>query len=300
MTKSKRVVFFGNERLVSGLKHTDTPLLKGLIAHGYDVVAVVVNNTDAVSRTARTLEVADVAREHGIPVLTPNRPADILDELSNLHADFAVLSAYGRIIPQRVIDVFSPIGIINIHPSLLPRHRGSTPIETTIVSGDAVAGVSIMQLTAGMDEGPVYDQSTLELNASETKFDLYDRLSTMGAELLFDLLPSIADGTLQPKPQQTDGVTYTTTIEKKDGNIDPSTDTAEVISRKVRAHLGFPKSRLHYKNTDVIVTSAKPVDAPVDSAFCLPCADNTTLLIETIIAPSGKTMSGDAFLRGLR
>jgi methionyl-tRNA formyltransferase len=294
------VVFFGNERLVSGLKHTDTPLLKGLIAHGYDVVAVVVNNTDAVSRTARTLEVADVAHEHGIPVLTPNRPGDILNELTDLHADFAVLSAYGRIIPQRVIDVFSPIGIINIHPSLLPRHRGSTPIETTIVSGDTVAGVSIMQLTAGMDEGPVYGQSTLELNGSETKFDLYDRLSTLGAELLFDLLPSIADGTLQPKPQQTDDVTYTTTIEKKDGDIDQLTDTAEVISRKVRAHLGFPKSRLHYKNADVIVTSAKSVDSPVESAFCLPCADDTTLLIETVIAPSGKSMSGDSFLRGFR
>ena len=300
MTKSKRLVFFGNERLVSGLKHTDTPLLKGLIKHGYEVAAVVVNNTDTVSRTARSLEVAEVAKAHGIPVMMPKRPSDILEQLVELHADFAVLSAYGRIIPQRVIDVFSPIGIINIHPSLLPRHRGSTPIETTITSGDQVGGVSIMQLTAGMDEGPVYGQVSCELTGKETKFELYDRLSVMGAELLFELLPDILEGSLQPKPQLLYGVTYTTTIEKKDGILDPLTDTAEVLSRKVRAHLGFPKSRLTYQNADVIVTSASSVESPVDGQFCVPCAMNTTLLIETVVAPSGKTMSGDAYLRGLR
>ena len=300
MTQSKRLVFFGNERLVSGLKHTDTPLLKGLIEHGYDVVAVVVNNADTVSRTARVLEVAEVAKEHGIPVLFPKKPIDIIDQLIDLHADFAVLSAYGRIIPQRVIDVFSPIGIINIHPSLLPRHRGSTPIETTITSGDDVAGVSIMQLTAGMDEGPVYAQDSFTLNGNETKFDLYDRLSNMGAELLFHHLPGIIDSSLTPKPQSTNGVTYTTTITKSDGIIDPLTETAETISRKVRAHLGYPKSRLSYQNTDVIITSAISVNSPVEGQFCVPCADATTLLIQTVIAPSGKSMSGDAYLRGLR
>ena len=300
MPKSKRLVFFGNERLVSGLKHTDTPLLKGLIEHGYDVAAVVVNNADTVSRTARVLEVAEVAKAHGIPVMMPKRPSDVLEQLIDLRADFAVLSAYGRIIPQRVIDVFSPIGIINIHPSLLPRHRGSTPIETTITSSDQVAGVSIMQLTAGMDEGPIYGQASYNLTGNETKFDLYERLSTMGSDFLFDLLPSILDGSLQPKPQLLDGVTYTTTIQKNDGVIDTVIDTAEVISRNIRAHLGFPKSRLTYKNADVIITSAKVVDSPVDGQFCVPCADNTTLLIENVIAPSGKSMSGDAYLRGLR
>jgi methionyl-tRNA formyltransferase len=157
-----------------------------------------------------------------------------------------------------------------------------------------------MQLTAGMDEGPVYGQASLELAGTETKFDLYERLSAMGAELLFDLLPRILDGSLQPKPQLQDGVTYTTTIDKKDGNLDPLTDTAEMLSRKVRAHLGFPKSRLTYQNTDVIVTSAISIDSPVDGQFCVPCADNTTLLVQTVIAPSGKSMSGDSYLRGLR
>ena len=124
MTTPSRLVFFGNERLVSGLKHSETPILTGLIERGYDIAAVVVNHTDGTSRNARVLEVAAVAREHNIPVLSPEKPGDIVEELATLKADAAVLSAYGRILSERVINVFKPIGIINIHPSLLPRHRG--------------------------------------------------------------------------------------------------------------------------------------------------------------------------------
>jgi methionyl-tRNA formyltransferase len=299
MTQSKRVVFFGNERLVSGLRHSSTPVLLGLIERGYDVACVVVNNSDAVSRTARTLEVSEIAKAHEIPVLSPNRPSDIIEQLASYNADFAILAAYGRIIPQRVIDVFSPIGIINIHPSLLPRHRGPTPIESTITSGDTKAGVSIMQLASGMDEGPTYGQVTYDMHGSEDKFELCERLSTIGAELLFDLLPGIINGSVVAKPQQNTGVTYTTLISKKDGIVDPTTETATEISRKVRAHLGFPKSKLHYKNYDVIITSAKAVDMPTERHFCISCPD-TTLLIETLIAPNGKSMTGDAYLRGLR
>jgi methionyl-tRNA formyltransferase len=300
MTASKRVVFFGNERLVSGLKRSLTPVLLGLIERGYDVACVVVNNSDAVSRTARTLEVSEVAKAHNIPVLSPDRPSDIIEELVSLNADFAILAAYGRIIPQRVIDVFSPVGIINIHPSLLPRHRGPTPIETTITSGDDKAGVSIMQLTSGMDEGPTYGQVTYDMHGSEDKFVLCDRLSTMGAELLFDLLPGILDGSVRATPQQNTGVTYTTLISKKDGIVDPTTETATEIARKVRAHLGYPKTKLHYKNTDVIITSAKSIEEVTEGELCIPCAGKTTLLAETLIAPNGKSMTGAAYLRGLR
>ncbi|MEO5691054.1 MAG: methionyl-tRNA formyltransferase [Candidatus Saccharimonadales bacterium] len=298
MTASKRLVFFGNERLVSGLKRSDTPLLRGLIERGYDIAAVVVNNTEAVSRNARALEVAAVASAHNIPVLSPNKPADIIDELKNMHVDAAILSAYGRIIPQRVIDVFSPIGIINIHPSLLPRHRGSTPIETTILDGDTTAGVSIMQLTAGMDEGPVYNQVSMDLTGTETKFDLYATLSTTGAELLFDLLPTILDGSLQPKPQSTTGVSYTTQVSKGNSFVDPTTESASTIERKVRAYLGFPKTKIHYVGNDVILTAAKVVDSLIEKEFCITCAGNSTLLIEELQAPNGKRMTGSAYLRG--
>ena len=300
MTTSPRVVFFGNERLVSGLQHTETPILRGLIEHEYNIVAIVVNDRDAMSRNARTLEVAELAKEHPIPVLSPAKLSDIEQELHDLQPDMAILAAYGRIIPQRIIDIFMPIGIINIHPSLLPHYRGSTPIESAILHGDTTTGVSIMQLTAGMDEGPIFVQQSVELSGYETKFELYERLSQLGSKMLLEALPHIISGQTRPIPQRTDGVTYTTPLMKSDGMIDPSTDTAVHIERKVRAYLGFPKSRVSYHGNDVIITSARVVEKPIDDALCVNCKQNSTLLVESLIAPSGKLMSGDAYLRGLR
>lgn len=300
MTQSRRVVFFGNERLVSGLKHTDTPILSGLIKQGYDVVAIVANHTDARSRSARSLEVADIAHEHNIPLLLPDKPGGIEHQLRSLKADFAVLSAYGRIIPQRIIDVFAPVGIINIHPSLLPKYRGSTPIESAILDGETKTGVSIMQLSRGMDEGPIYAQQSFSLRGDETKLEIYEQLSSIGAQLLFSVLPDILSGELLPKPQQDDVASYTTTIIKSSGMLDPSTDTATTIERKIRAYLGFPKSTYRFHDNNVIITSAKIVKQSIENEFCVSCADNTTLLIESLIAPSGKTMTGAAYLRGLR
>ena len=300
MTKSPRVVFFGNERLVSGLRRTNTPILNGLIEREYNIVSVVVNNRDATSRNTRTLEVAELAQSHDIPVLSPKKLSNIEQDLRDLQPDIAILAAYGRIIPQRIIDIFMPAGIINIHPSLLPCYRGSTTIETAIIQGDTTTGVSIMQLTAGMDEGPVYMQESIKLTGHETKFELYEHLSKRGAELLFSVLPDIVSGEMQPIPQRTDGVSYTTPLMKSTGIIDPTTDTAEHIERKIRAYLGFPKSHISYRGNDVIVTSASVIEKPIDGMLCITCKQNSTLLVESLIAPSGKIMSGEAYLRGLR
>lgn len=300
MKTPPRLVFFGNERLVSGLPHTDAPILSGLIEHGYNIAAVIASHTEGLSRSSRQLEVAQIAQEHSIPLYLPRRPIEIIDELIDLKADAAVLSAYGRIIPQRVIDVFSPVGIINIHPSLLPRHRGPTPIETTILTGDETAGVSIMQLTAGMDEGPVYGSVTITLHGNETKFQLYERLASAGAQLLLDLLPDIIEGAILPKPQSDIGVSYTSLISKQDGFIDAPSETATQIERKIRGYLGYPKTRIRYKDTDVIITSAKVIDSIVSGELIVKCKDNSLLLIESLVAPNGKQMSGSAYLRGLR
>ena len=298
MTKSSKLVFFGNERLVSGLEHTDAPILRGLITAGYEIVAIVSHHTEATSRKARPLEVAAIAEEHGIPLLLPDRPGDIEQELRNFQADAALLVAYGKIIPQRIINVFDPIGIVNIHPSLLPRYRGSTPIETTILNGDSEAGVSIMKLTAGMDEGPVFVQQSLALRGDESKQELYESLSRIGKEQLLTILPRIISGELQPMPQQNTDVSYTSMLSKQDGKIDPTTDDAYVIERKVRAYRHFPKSRLTIKNNDVIITSSKVVDKRDDTKLIIACANNTLLEVSELVGPSGKTMSGDAFIRG--
>lgn len=297
MTKtSKTLLFFGNERLVSGLKKTNAPILQGLIDRGYTIKAVVSHHTDGQSRTSRSLEVAEIAKAHNIPVLLPNRPTDIKDQIARLGADAAILVAYGRIIPQSIIDLF-PLGIINIHPSLLPAYRGPTPIESAVLNGDTKTGVSIMQLTAGMDTGPVYAQTEIALDDRQTKFDLYDVVIDKSAQLLFDVLPHILDGSLTPVPQNDANASYSQLLNKSDSRLDPTTLTAIEADRQVRAYLGFPKTKLTLLGQECIITKTH-VEANQKTPLDIKCRDGAFLSIDELIAPSGRRMNSSAFLNG--
>lgn len=295
-SKNKRIVFFGNERLVSGLKKTEAPILQGLISRDYTVVAIVSHHTESNSRNQRELEVAKIAKQHNIPLFLPGNPSDIASELKALNADIAILVAYGRIIRQEIIDIF-PQGIINIHPSLLPRYRGPTPIESAILNGDTETGVSIMQLSAGMDEGPVYAQETLILTGTETKFELYSKLLPLTEQLFFDTLPAILDESLQPQPQDPTQVTYSHLFTKADSVFHPHALSANEAERKVRAHLGFPKTKFTIFHQPVIITKAHVVhqkEIPLD----IECRDGNFLRIDELIAANGKTMAAQAFMNG--
>lgn len=292
-----RIVFFGNERLVSGLDHTDTPVLKGLIEEGYDIVAIVSHHTESRSRSARPLEVADIAKEHDIPLFLPARPMEIYDILAELNADAAILVAYGRIIPQKIIDLF-PTGIINVHPSLLPKYRGPTPIETPIARNEAKTGVSIMQLTSGMDEGPVYAQETIWLTSHDTKFSVYESLVTKSAGLLLQALPRILDGSLQPTSQNDKEATYCQLLTKKDAFINPEVLTAAQADAHVRAYLGFPGTRLTIGSIEVILTKTHVSDVPTE--LSIECADNKFLAIDNLKPLGKKEMPVQAFLAGYK
>ncbi|MCA9334519.1 methionyl-tRNA formyltransferase [Candidatus Saccharibacteria bacterium] len=301
-----KVVFFGNERLVSGLNKTAAPILTGLIDGGYDVVAVVSHHTLAKSRNDRGLEVGEIAKKHNIPLLLPAKPSEITTQLKELQADVAVLVAYGRIISQEVINIF-PHGIINIHPSLLPNYRGPTPIEAALLNGDPQTGVSIMQLTAGMDEGPVYAQESFSLTGSEDKFDLYEKITDITTPLFFDVFPKIVDGSLQPTPQDNNAATYCKLIEKKDSYIDWEKPAVE-LEREVRAYLGWPQSRTRLGGIEVIITKAhiqSGVTPPGEIVFqndkTLSVGTGKDLLtIDSLKPPGKKEMPISAFLSGYK
>lgn len=296
MSTSPRIIFFGNERLVSGLPHTNAPILRGLIAAGYDVRAVVSHHSDSRSRSKRTLEVANIAAEHSIPVLLPNKPLDIYEELKAYGADVAILIAYGRIIPQKIIDLF-PLGIINIHPSLLPKYRGPTPIEAPILAGDNITGISIMQLSAGMDDGPVYTQRQFPIGDTDDKFDIYQKTADISADALFETLPAILDGSLKPEPQDEDQATYSKLLQKSDGVLDTNSITATQTERQVRAYLGFPKTKATVLSYQIVITKAH-VSGQQNTPLDIICSDGAYLSIDELVGPSGKTMTADAFLRG--
>jgi methionyl-tRNA formyltransferase len=292
---SKTILFFGNERLLTGLPSTDAPILSELIKQGYTIAAVISHYTESQSRDERPLEVAAIAEKHGIPVLLPNRPADIYDELDAFKADAAVLVAYGRIIPQKIIDLF-PLGIINIHPSLLPKYRGPTPIESAVLNGDTETGVSIMSLSADMDAGPVYSQAQIPLDGTETKFEVYEKVSKIASDLLFDVLPSILSGELKATPQVGEPV-YCRLLTKEDAYPNPSDFTAIEIERQIRAYLTFPKTKMTVAGHQVVVTKARIVSS-VESALDIICRHDTYLHIDELIGPSGRKMDSKSFLNG--
>lgn len=293
MTPSSRLVFFGTEAF-------SVPTLQSLIAAGYSIVAIVTKPDSRRGRGKKTFihPIKQIGLDHGIPVLQPEKVGELEHELRELTPDAAILVSYGKIIPERILNVFEPIGIINIHPSLLPRYRGPSPIEAAILAGDKITGVSIMKLDAGMDTGPIFAQRTTTLTGIETKPELSQQLAITGAELLMEVLPDILSGTLQPEEQQNNDVSVTSLVQKKDGKLDPLTDTAYALDRKVRAYQDYPKPHLTIADNDVIVTSAKIASLSSNDQLVIACAGNTYLEIETLIAPSGRNMSGSDFVRG--
>lgn len=293
MTKSSKLVFFGTEAF-------SLPSLEALVASGYNVAAIVTKPDARKGRGKKTYihPIKQFGLDHNIPVLQPEKVGDIEGQLRKLTANAAVLVSYGKIIPSRILNVFEPLGIINLHPSALPRYRGPSPIEAAIINGDHETAISIMKLNEGMDTGPVYGQRSVELTGAETKPELSTRLSRLCADYLLELLPDILSGKLKPIPQTNNDVSVTSLISKADGQLNPSTDDAYALERKIRAYSGYPKAHLEIDNIDVIITSAKVVSSDSSERLVIPCANSTHLEIERLIAPSGRTMSGSDFIRG--
>ncbi len=277
MTKSKRLIFLGTEDF-------SAPALEALLAAGWPVLAVVTKPDSPAGRgqQLKSPKVKDLAEKAKIKVLQPDKLTGINDEVAALKPDFGVLVAYGKIIPQSTLDLF-PDGVINLHPSLLPRYRGPSPIEAAILNGDKETGLSLIRLTAQMDAGPVYAQQRVELKGTETKPELYRLLARQGADFLLKRLEAIADGYLAPKPQIEAEATYTKLIKKEDGVLDMS-KPAEQLEREVRAYAGWPKSSMELFGQKVIVTKAEVIDGKFQ--------------IKELIAPSGREMSGADFNRG--
>src|SRR5674476_710157 len=188
------------------------------------------------------------AVNHGLPVLQPRSlrldgkyPEDAVQARVRLlaaQADAMVVTAYGFILPQWVLDLPSK-GCFNIHASLLPRWRGAAPIQRALEAGDTQTGVTIMQMDAGLDTGAVLLVQALPILPSDTSATLHDKLAALGADLMLQALALAEHGALQPRAQATEGVTYAHKIEKTEAAID-WTQNAWVISQRVRAFNPFP------------------------------------------------------------
>ncbi|GHU08346.1 methionyl-tRNA formyltransferase [Alphaproteobacteria bacterium] len=295
-----KVVFFGTE-------YESAMALERLIEKKFDIVAVVTKPDSARGRGRKidSPAVKKLAEKYSISVLQPEKlTPDVIASVAKQSSanTVGILVSYGKIIPQSVIDLF-PHGIINIHPSLLPIYRGPSPVETAILNGGSETGVSIMSLSAGMDSGPVYIQERITLDGAETSPTLLEKLVNVGTKLLIDNFDEIISGGLKPTMQNESQATYCQMIKKSDGSLDPATMTAIECDRRIRAFIAYPKSRLNYRDTDIIVTSAQVVLEYSGENWpdIIKCAENTYLQLKEIVSPtSGKTMKISDYINGLR
>ena len=292
MSKSKKLVFFGTEDFSAAC-------LTLLITAGWEISAVVTKPDSKAGRGRKPAVpmVKHIAKENNIAVLQPEKASEIAKSLDGFKTEFGVLAAYGKIIPSDVLRRFSG-GIINLHPSLLPKYRGPAPIEAAILNGDKTTGVSIMKLVEKMDAGPVYAQKVVSLDGTEDRTLLYQKLAVEGAQLLVKKLPLVTAGRLKSKAQDEDKASYTKLIKKSDGNLDFK-KSAKQLERQVRAYAGWPKTTAKIYGQKIVVTSARAAETKSDGQLVVPARAGYLEILE-LVAPSGRMLSGSDFVRGYR
>ena len=256
-----RVVFFGSPDYA-------LPTLRGLLdAPGVDVVAVVTQPARPRGRSGRAVAtpVGRVAAEAGVPVVTPQRiRREQTAEIAAFDADVGVLAASAHILPTHLLEAF-PHGVVNVHASLLPRHRGASPVAAAILAGDAEAGATIMQIVRELDAGPVLGTVATPIEPLDTTATLTDRIAELGARRLVELLGPWVAGEVEAVPQDASLATYAPTLAKADGALDWS-QPAEELWRRVRAMQPWPQAATTYRDAPFTVHAAWPVAAPEGAA----------------------------------
>lgn len=213
-----RIVFFGTPDYV-------IPVLEALYKE-YDIAAVVTQPPKAVGRTQQIAlsPVAKWAEKHNIPILDDS-PKNLAAKLGKFGATLGILEAYGRILPEDVLNVF-PKGIINVHPSLLPKYRGASPVEAAIAAGDTETGITVIRLTQELDAGPILEQWPESIHDDDTKETLRRRLFLMAAEKIVKTIPDYLADAIDIKKQDRSKAIYTTLLKKEHGFIPPKYITA--------------------------------------------------------------------------
>ena len=286
-----KIIFFGNEQLAQGIK-AKTPIFDSLIEAGYEISALILPN----GRTRKPFAIAKVAEKHQIPVFFTKNNAEILDIIHKFQPDVGVLAAFGKIIKDEVIEAF-PCGILNIHPSLLPKYRGTTPIESTLLNNDEETGVSVMRLAHDMDAGNILAQETVKITTETSKQSLYEELSTLGAKALIKVLPDALENKASEQTQDHSKATFTKPLSKEMSQLSPESKTALELEREVVAFAGFPKSKYIFLDIPCSVTKASISDKP-QTELDLLCKDGKYLVIERLIPENSKEMDAKSFLNG--
>lgn len=296
----EKIFFFGTPAF-------SVPALEALADAGYQL-RIVTREDKPVGRGLHLAPpaVKVAAQRLGIPFEQPRRlDGAFLRRAASWHPDAAVLAAYGKLIRPDLLAL--PMhGFVNVHPSLLPRHRGASPVAATILAGDAVTGVTLLCLDEGLDTGPILAQEEMALQGNETCGELTAKLASRGARLLVRTLPAFLRGEIRPLPQDASRATSTELLTKDSGKIDWSKPAA-AIERMVRAYHPWPtawtvinKRRMKLLRASVGDASSRVTGTIVKEAGLLGviCGDHIVLLLTEVHPEGGKPLPGESFAHG--
>jgi len=250
---AQRIMFMGTPSFA-------VPCLQALVGH-YEIVAVV-TQPDRPARRGRRMVASAVkkaALAYDLPLMQPEslRQEEVIAEIRELQPQVIVVAAYGQILRPQVLSI-PPSGVINVHPSLLPKYRGASPIAGALLAGEEKTGVTIMLMDEGMDTGPILAQISIKIRPEDTTSSLVERLARMGADLLLETLPRWLEGQIKPQPQDNARATYTKPIAKKDGLIDWSLPAVEIWGR-VRAFDPWPGAHTWWRGKLFKVLASRPL-----------------------------------------
>jgi methionyl-tRNA formyltransferase len=289
------------------------PVLAALLQSGPALsrpvhVAGVVTQPDRPRGRGRKLEAGPVKRlalEHHVPVLQPERirNEDVIADLRALVPDVIVVASYGQILPRAVLEIPEQ-GCLNLHPSLLPRYRGPSPIAGPILAGDEETGTTLMVMVAKMDAGPIVDQARTQIGPEETAGELRARLAATSAQLLLRDLPGWIGGALPTSPQAEGEVTYTSLVRREDALLDWSAP-ADFLSRQVRAYNPWPVAHSYWNGRLLRILAARPVAGSGLPGEVIVCgrtpvvgAGEGCLELLRVQLAGGRPVSGEELLRG--
>jgi methionyl-tRNA formyltransferase len=293
------------------------PTFEALIAAGHEIALVVSQPDRPVGRDQQIVPtpIKQAALGAGIPMTQPEKirnNAEFRAQLEAIAPDAIVVVAYGRIIPPWMLAL-PRLGCINLHASLLPKYRGAAPIQWAIAMGDAITGNTTMLLEEGLDTGPILQQRTLEIGPDQTAADLFPVLASAGAPLVVETLAGLADGSLQPQPQNREGATYAPLLAREDGRIDFDARSATELYNRWRGFQPWPGAftTLHGKKLIVHrmsivyesfaeqlgIAAPGSVRAQNERLFAC-CAGNTWLELLEVQLEGKKRLDAGQFLHG--
>jgi methionyl-tRNA formyltransferase len=286
------------------------PTLEDL-AHDHTILAVFTQPDKPAGRGQQltAVPVKHWAVAHNVPVHQPKsfrKEPQAIDVLRDLKPEVIVVAAYGLILPQAVLDV-PRFGCLNVHGSILPRHRGAAPITSAILAGDAETGITIMQMDAGLDTGPMLSIARERIRSDDTTASLSERMSHLGAQLMADTLPKYLSGEIAPQPQPEDGATYSPKIDKANAQINWNKPAIE-IERMVRAYIPWPGTQTLWDGQLVKVLKTQVIEGKRDGEIgrVAKLSDGSigvmtgegVLVLKEIQLAGRKAMKAEDFVRG--